>query len=302
MKKLFRLRSWLTLDEAVEHLSVLFGEQITRAELLRLALDGEFTLSVRFVNGVYAKGGKAIHSSEAHRISMPDLNGNTFEVFSGIFIDEARVIDTKPGVRFLTGVWDLPMIGAEQIDVEHEYQALTSGPVLDLFDLEGAFVCKDGEYWQLQEHFSNNKYFKASNLKAPWTDPENFYPAAGIPSDAVLVARPDSLRDLTGRVQAVENEVPPSAVNQPADLLTPPTEQQRSGGRRMSNLWPNWVAELVLHLHESGFPDGDGASGQAALIAAVEDKLAQRGREAPSRTTVQATARAVLFRYRESGN
>ena len=191
MKKLFRLRSWLTLDEATEHLSVLFGEQITRAELLRLALDREFTLSVRFVNGVYGKGGPVIPRGEARRTVMPGLNGESIEIFHGRFIDEDRVMETKPEVSFLTGVWDLPMIGAEELDVEHEYQMLTAGPAIDLSCLEGAFVCRGGEYWQLQEHFSNNEYFKSSNLMEPWTNPHNFYPAPSLPSDAVLVARPD---------------------------------------------------------------------------------------------------------------
>lgn len=301
MKKLFRLRSWLTLDEVVEHLSVLFGERITRAELLRLAIDGEFILSVRFVNGVYGKGGPIIPSSEARRTVLPDLNGEIIHHCHGIFIDGERVIDVKPEVKFLTGVWDLPMMGAERINVEHEYQVLTSGPTMDLFDLEGAFVCNGGEYWQLQEHFSNNEYFKNSNLKEPWTNPDNFYPAPGIPSDAVLVVRLDSLRNLIARVQAVEEVSIPIAANQAPELATPQKGQQRAGGRPRSSRWPDWIAELVLYLHENGFPKGDGAAGQDALIAAVESRLVQNDREAPSRATVQETVRAVLVRYREAG-
>lgn len=301
MKKLFRLRSWLTLDEAVEHLSVLFGESITRAELLRLALDGEFTLSVRFVFAVYGKGGPAIPSSDARVTVVPGLDGEIIQIGHGISIDGDRVIDLRPEVRSLTGVWDLPMIGAEQIAVEREYQALTSGPDLDLFDLEGAFVCDGEEYWQLQEHFSKNEYFSRSNLKEPWTNPRNFYPAPGLPDDAVFVVRPNSLRDLIARVQAGEPESPSHAGYQAAEPMMPEGGRQRSGGRPRSNRWPNWVAELVLHLHENGFPAGEGANGQDALISAVESRLAQHGREAPSRTTVQETVRAVLVRYRKAG-
>lgn len=301
MKKLFSLRSWLTLDEAVEHLSALFAERVTRAELLRLALDGEFTLSVRFVTAVHGKGGPVIPSDDVRRTVVPGLDGELIHICHGKFIDRERVIDMRPEVRTLTGVWDLPMIGSEQIAVEHEYQALTSGPDLDLFDLEGAFVCDGEEYWQLLEHFSNNEYFNASNLKEPWTNPQNFYPAPGLPDDAVFVVRPNSLRNLIARIQAVEPESPSHATHQAVEPMMPDGGRQRSGGRPRSNRWPNWVAELVLHLHENGFPAGEGANGQDALISAVESRLAQHGREAPSRTTVQETVRAVLVRYREAG-
>lgn len=70
------------------------------------------------------------------------------------------------------------------------------------------------------------------------------------------------------------------------------------GGRPMSELWPEWVAELALHLHHEGVPNGMGASGADELIAVIADKLALRGLEAPARTTVQATAKAVLRRLR----
>lgn len=301
MKRLFKLRSWLTLDEAAEHLTVLFGEPVTRAELLRLALDGEFTLSVRFVWAVHAKGGPAIHSSEARRIVLSGLNGEIIHTWEGIFIDEERVID-EPKVKTLNGVWDLPMIGAERITVEHEYQALTSGPDLDLADLEGAFVCNGGEYWKLLEHFSNNEYSKPGDLKEPWNNPANYYPAPCLPSDAVLVVRPDSLAKLIARVQPPEESASAASNDDEAEPTASEKRRQRAGGRRMSNLWPDWVAELVLHLHDNGFPGGEGAAGQDALIAAVEERLIQLGCEAPSRTTVQDTVRAVLVRYRGAGN
>ena len=35
--KLFNLKEWLTLDDAAKHLSIVFGEEVTRADILRLA-------------------------------------------------------------------------------------------------------------------------------------------------------------------------------------------------------------------------------------------------------------------------
>jgi hypothetical protein len=75
-------------------------------------------------------------------------------------------------------------------------------------------------------------------------------------------------------------------------------EPANRGGRRMSELWPEWVAELALHVHEAGAPPGVGSQGADELIAAVAERLAARGLEAPSRTTVQEAVSAVLRRLR----
>ena len=75
-------------------------------------------------------------------------------------------------------------------------------------------------------------------------------------------------------------------------------ESRNSGGRSMSRHWPEWVAELVAHVHEAGIPEGVGTKGSEALIDAVATRLAERGLDAPSRSTVQETINAVLRRMR----
>ena len=57
MGKLFNLKQWLTVEDAAKHLSIVFGEPVSKADVFRLALDGELTLSVRFVNGANARPG-----------------------------------------------------------------------------------------------------------------------------------------------------------------------------------------------------------------------------------------------------
>ena len=76
---------------------------------------------------------------------------------------------------------------------------------------------------------------------------------------------------------------------------------ERTGGKRgrpPSPAWPEWIAELVAHIHEHGFPAGEGSQGQEALITTLADRLAGRGIESPSRATVQAAVRSVLERLR----
>jgi hypothetical protein len=74
------------------------------------------------------------------------------------------------------------------------------------------------------------------------------------------------------------------------------------GGRPKSESWVNWIAELVCYVHEEGIPDGSGAEGQDAVIGAIEERLAARDLESPSRSTVQAAVRAALMRLRSAGN
>lgn len=81
----------------------------------------------------------------------------------------------------------------------------------------------------------------------------------------------------------------------------PPVSAKESGGRKMSQHWPEWVAELVTHIHNNGIPDGAGNRGADEMIEEIASRLADRGLDAPSRTTVQATMRAVLQRLR-AGN
>lgn len=51
VSKLFKLKDWLTVEDAARHLSGVFSEPVSEADILRLALDRRLTLSVNFVNG-----------------------------------------------------------------------------------------------------------------------------------------------------------------------------------------------------------------------------------------------------------
>ena len=56
--KLFKLKKWLTIPETADHLSIVFGEKVKEADVLRLALDGHLKLSVNFVNHARARRGE----------------------------------------------------------------------------------------------------------------------------------------------------------------------------------------------------------------------------------------------------
>lgn len=218
LSKLLKLKAWLTVSEAARHLSILFGEDVTEADVLRLALDRVLTLSVNFVNHAYAQRGRIKSASEATYIDFPadpaaavkakspeEYQGGWMKVPKGIRLSDGSVIDLDDRVITLDGVYDLPMIGGERLDVEHRYQLLTGGPAVTLTNIDGAFVSgRDDAIFQLQAHFDDSPHSAARESKKPRCHPDNFYPAGGLPEDAVLVVRTDALAKVQTRLVADE--------------------------------------------------------------------------------------------------
>ena len=249
MGKLFNLKEWLTVADAARHLSIVFGEDVTEADVLRLALDGHLRLSVNFVNHARARCGVVVGYDDAEWGEFPaelvatlpnipdEAKGKPMPYMKSLNIDDKRFLNLSVEVTTLRGVWDLPMIGGEQLDIEHQYQMLTGGPSVTLETMDGAFVeGRDGEMCQLQEDYDDNEFQAGSKaaleklkhrfaemmaldptkegaaeaeallnrheedrkkfLEKRKTRPakENYYPAGGLPKDAVIVVRTEALR------------------------------------------------------------------------------------------------------------
>ena len=65
-------------------------------------------------------------------------------------------LNLEKEVKTIYGVWDLPLLGGERLDVEHLYQQLTDGPKVTLTFLDGAFVEIENDIMcQLQESFDD---------------------------------------------------------------------------------------------------------------------------------------------------
>jgi hypothetical protein len=268
MGKLFNLKEWLTVADAARHLSIVFGEDVAEADVLRLALDRQLRLSVYFVNHAKARCGKVVRYNEAELMAAiasgnlptdlkwhtwppgamatlrPDMPPEDAEksttMLMSLRIDDDRYLTLSDEITTMRGVWDLPMIGNERLDIEHEYQNLTGGPAVTLQGLDGAFVeGRDGQLCQLQEDFDDNEYQAGSSaqleklkqhiaennieateaesllnlhkedrkkyLEKKKSQPKlnNYYPASSIPSDGVLVVRTDALREFEASINGL---------------------------------------------------------------------------------------------------
>lgn len=204
MKTLLRLKEWLTIPDAARHLSIMFGEEVAEADVLRLALDGHLKLSVDFPNHAVANPGRLIPIPDARTIAV-EFEGELVEALAGFLQARGEVLEFAHEIASIDGVWDLPMTGAERLDVEHRYQQLTGGPPIDLSNLEGPIVYRpDGSYFRIVESFEDNEYFDNAKLRKPWSHPDNFYPASTLPRDSVFVVRTSALQELEGRASEPE--------------------------------------------------------------------------------------------------
>lgn len=166
MSKLLKLKKWLTVADAARRLSISVGEDVTEADILRLALDGHLTLSVYFVNHAKGRIARIELLSSQHFSNAPSI----FEYGPPRFVSiEGAVLPNKKEVLIyegdeqkpecLEGVWDLLMIGAERIDVERAYQRITGGPAVDLTCFGGPLVASvdRSKIFQLLSNYKRNK-------------------------------------------------------------------------------------------------------------------------------------------------
>ncbi len=175
MSKLFKLKEWLTVEEAAKHLSTVLGEEVAIADIYRLALDGHLALSMSFPNKTYGNLGEAVGVENVQRFKMPaelvefvqkgGLDEFSDEVVTSDYIGNGQFINWDEKVVTIDGVWDLLMRASEKIDVEFVYHQHIGGPYIDLVGLDGAFVKQGDVYCRLVESYDDNE-FQSGSLAA----------------------------------------------------------------------------------------------------------------------------------------
>jgi adenosyl cobinamide kinase/adenosyl cobinamide phosphate guanylyltransferase len=257
MGKLFNLKKWLTVADAARHLSIVFGEEVTEADVLRLALDGHLTLSVNFVNETVATRGAVVPNSKAKVVPGIRVGGEEpYFVMLGYRLNRDEIIQFDDHHTYIRDVWDLCMLESEKFDVEEWFYREIGGPSVDRWSMEGAMVTKgDGDIYRLEEEMekpTKESFDKQSGLilnglmnyiardsigddeakrlidehherrKSIWEDKSlNYCPASALPADSLLVVRTDALREFEQSVNgAPKGENKPLATPERNTLLT----------------------------------------------------------------------------------
>lgn len=196
VSKLFKLKEWLTVLDAAEHLSITLGENISEADVLRLALDRHLKLSANFVNNAKVRRTKVVQWEDAEWLLFPmmtprmdndlppEMTAGTAEcppILQSLWdkIPESerkeyrpfllpinidgKLLDHDQNVTEISGIFDLPMIGGERLDIEHKFQQLTGGPVVTATcPLEAYIEDDDGVLCQIQGSDIYNEFVSES--------------------------------------------------------------------------------------------------------------------------------------------
>jgi hypothetical protein len=201
MTRLLKLKRWFTLSEAARQLSTALGEDVSDADILRLALDNHLVLSAHFVNGAYARVCKIVDEKD-HPPSVPDegpvvyaISGHTLQARGEVF-----ELEDEP--------YELTMMGSEATDVQAAYQHVTGGPKVITGGTYGAYVRDSGTWFQLQEPHRDNASSATKKLKAPWNHRDNFCLAKGLPHDSVLVVGANALTKTQVKLLQAETAEP----------------------------------------------------------------------------------------------
>ena len=215
MSKLYKLKSWFTVPEVAQHLTRLFEEPVTPADVLQLALDEKIELSFRLVNTAYARQLRIIREGEdIEYVNVPSLNGEKKleAIGGGAFLVHwhpdgiGMVQPASEYIHEIQGEWDLPMEGGARMCVWDAYQQLTNGEPLEWIDDNGVVFRGKHYAYQLMAQFKDEKYKEHI--------PENFYPVSRLPNNdpTLLGMRSESLHKFVASI--VEGDKPES--QQPA--------------------------------------------------------------------------------------
>lgn len=216
MSKLFKLKRWLTLPVAANHLTTVFRQEVSEADILRLALDNRLELSVVFVGRVMASLCKPVDYSEVKYDEVPNMNGDGILrlPIGGQIVTEANggLLQSQEKVFHLENdePYGLTMMGGERGDIEYRYWTLVGGPQIETTNLNGTFVSSGKTVYQLK-----------SKLPGKKGEQPNFYPIGGLPDDTALVVTYDALLNLEKFIaESDQIEEKPLATNERNTLLT----------------------------------------------------------------------------------
>ena len=199
MNKLFKLKKWVSLADAAKRLSATLGEDVSEADILRLALDGHLKLSVHLVNGAEASPCVPVKLEEIEWKEIQSLDGlRTLRLPIGgrVWADDSGVFQVRKVITELeSGIWDLPMTGGERIDVEFAYQQLVNGPEISTVTLEGVFVASEkGDLYEIQFRPEGSRDPKETDWKQAFSH-DRYHAAGALPKDSVFVVRTAALQE-----------------------------------------------------------------------------------------------------------
>lgn len=179
MSTLLNLRSWVSVEQAADHLSSVFSERVTTADIWMFAVNGKLTLSIAFPNSVLASPCERVELGDIKWKRIPGLSGSDIDIPDvSILTSEFGLKDSNEFCHLQANIpYELPMIGGEIAIVENALWRETGVLREETTSLDGTFI-----RW-------HDRYF---SLKAPLGG-GNFFPAGKLPENSYVVVEPRNL-------------------------------------------------------------------------------------------------------------
>lgn len=206
MSKVLKLKRWLTLTETANRLSTVLEDEVSVADVLRFALDGHIKLSVNLTNSIDVKPAyqycPVVYFDEFEQLFKTPKNTSKEKYKSAVarYLDyvqdiilDGRVssiipsgenITTECNILSANGIFDLPMLGAEKLDVTQALNDEIGGPLVTDVIIHGPVLQKNGNLYQIQNRYRNDDDGVLS-----------YYPADRLPEGSTLIIRTDALRE-----------------------------------------------------------------------------------------------------------
>ncbi|MSP27498.1 MAG: hypothetical protein EXR80_03395 [Methylococcales bacterium] len=152
--KLLKLKQRLTLSDVAEYLSKIWSANVTEADVLQFALNRDLKLSIYFVKETWAAPCHVVHYKEtelkaacANNIYPEELNWRKdsvgMELVSLKIGDDKFLNMQKKEWSSISGLWDLPMIDGDRLEIEQAWRNLTGSPIVTRPSCYGTFLQDD---------------------------------------------------------------------------------------------------------------------------------------------------------------
>jgi hypothetical protein len=219
MSKLFKLKKFLTLDDAANHISNVLGEPVTLADIYKFALDGDLILSVNFVNIVKAKKVTFIKKEDVkyRKKFAPNILSLPKGTYANVPVNakypisrECWLESIENKVVSLSEVWDLSMIGTEKFSIKQLYQQEISSDIrVKIPEAMSIYVKGAKGIYELQLLLTMEQYREQHNtplvngMRTKILDSALAYPASRLDElDHDLVVK---VKEITRFIQSLED-------------------------------------------------------------------------------------------------
>ena len=233
MNKIFKLKDWLTLEETARRLSTSFGESVSVADCLQLALDGHITISALFGGNFYVVRSEEVITTQRQELRKMIIEETPEGAYLGLMIGDSKRFATNdeldkeyltieripPVIKISHDVYDLPnpMIGAEELDVMHLLDVAQGRVPRQFVNMEGAFLKIGNNLYNKMESFNElvplfsedkNKVVIVDKVTQKEVDFHNysamFYPDDGL-RNMEFVFRRKNIEDFENSTMEKEN-------------------------------------------------------------------------------------------------